>query len=412
MLSLIFPKQELTSASISVRWCLDAESLDKVFSNNHKPFIIFKIHYRTRYRTEFQIFPVDQFSAYLDLHYAGKTEITAFIVTADNNNIDLVYRMFVSNTSDRETLYSNTKYSKIRFKFESDLVGCETYEMSEQYSFEIDENLFGKELSDTTKFFLNRYWYRDKPKDQCDVRRRLMMWPFTTMIPLFFEFLFRMLWNIAYVFTFWSIGATLSYKHLIHPFSKMVDNYDCRNADWLPTIILKKIYKNQEIPSAVDMLVAAFAIPLLPLIVFISFMAIWLNSNLSAFNDWYLILAYGIGGTYAIITGLIALVTAIIFIANTGTRLFTRFISFMEDKCPKFIEVMLDKFFGGIEKINMFMYQLWNRLFPVAYDDHTKSMLICPNDEETCLPPIRFRDKSIKLMFADLKNKVCKPLPG
>jgi hypothetical protein len=79
-------------------------------------------------------------------------------------------------------------------------------------------------------------------------------------------------------------------------------------------------------------------------------------------------------------------------------------------KFTSFFDRLFDKLVIVIDKI---LYADFNT--PKSNTDlvDTKTaLLLCKDVNGQCLPELKLRDKSARLIFADIKNAVCKPMRG
>ena len=406
MLSLIFKETTLTSASIPVRWCLSPEALEEVEASGRKAFILIKLTYGQGYKPKRYLFPLDQFSAYLDVHRAGPISFQAVVVTVESDNKSILHYGFVADTCDREEAYPHTLFN---FEIDHKNYKAKTYDQSESYDFVMPKNLFGAEIPEWTKFYVNRYWYseRNKCQDECEQRRRVMLFFVTTFLILLFEFLGRFLYNLVSTAFAYSILAPVGFTYIRHPFTKF-------NLEKTPCLIETLIEKrNQKYFSGLGLFVLVA-----PFIPFIALVFMALISLMSDYPIHIGILVY-LGGYYSAAL----VVYMLIKLGIVLKRWFNALDKFLSNNVSNVIENMIGCVVGGIGALATgflfvctapFMWLL-NRIEPEAeYHkvERTRALLTCPEKDGQCLPPISVRDKSARLIFADIKNKVCKPMQG
>ena len=416
MLTLVFPKKELTSASIQIRWCLDSQTLQKIEATQRKPFILIKLDYtkRSQSKADYQLFPLGQYTSYIDLHFSGPVSISAVIVTASCNSKYAIERCFLYNTYDRNDVYENTEYL-IKVTEDPNVGVLErtvnTFDISPSYKFDIDSSLFGKELSARQKFYVNRYWYSEKHKckDECDQRRRLMLFPFTTLPILIVEFLARFLFNLSATLAHWSILVPVTTKYICHPFTK----FEVEDTEHLFTKVCGKIDQkySQEWYHGIFLFLS---IPFIPLLALIAIITIDCNTKniLRQLISTYFIGAYD----FELIIVLAAIVST--FSLTQAKKLG----SYLNKKLPKVAINILDSvlnvfehIFEGFLKIAFYPVIIIEKFMykeDITSEERHRSLLTCDDNTGSCLPELKASDKSVKLIFADLKNKVCKPLRG
>lgn len=393
MLTLIFPKTELTSAAIPVRWCVDEEALKVSTQDGLNPFILFRIKYNSGHPTSFKLYPLDQFSAYLDVHHPGQVDIEAFLVTSTQNNIDAIRNRLMSNGYDRETAYAFSQYTLwfTSSSFKKEYI-IKTYDSSTEHSFDIDPSFFGKELPESVKFFVNRYWYQDKPVDECAQRRRIMLFPITTLWLVLLEGTFRWLWNFLGCMWFWSILVGARPSHLLHPFDEFMDKYDVRE--------MPNLYDWFEQTKYGNLTIVAFGlIPCIPLVYLTTVGVVYWLGSYSLLQALYA----GPAWLY-LFAGIVCICMAFIYfviyipgkwIGNNAPD----WVANLHNAIAERFWTMLDKFLDWMERMS-------------APSERKRELLLCHEENGECLPALTFKDKSVKLIFADIKNKVCRPMRG
>lgn len=393
MLTLIFPKTSLTSASIPVRWCVDEVALDVATSEGLNPYILIRMEYHSGHSPSFKLYPLDQFSAYLDVHHPGQVDIQAFLVTSTQNNKEAIRRTLMSGGYDRETAYAFNKYT-IHFGTATfrKMYTIKTFDASEEHSFEIDPSFFGKELPESVKFFVNRYWYQEKPVDECAQRRRLLLFPFTTLLPVLAEATFRWLWNFIGCIWFWSILVGARPGHLLHPFDDIMDKYDVQKMPNLYDWFSKSKYKDSMV-----MVIGLF--PFIPLVYIISVGLVYWRGDYSLLQSLYA----GPGWLYlivSIITIFAAFVYLVFYVPGKWIgKHAPDWIAELSNAIAERFWINLDKFLDWMERVS-------------APSERKRELLLCHDKNGECLPALTFKDKSVKLIFADIKNKVCRPMRG
>lgn len=393
MLTLVFPKTTLTSASIPVRWCIDEETLSTIDLTGLKPFIIFKIKYNKGFPSEYRLFPLDQFSTYLDIHHSGSVIIQAFIVTAEYNNKNAIRKAFMSSSYEREHLISFSEYwIDINPKKSDPCINVTTYNDSETHVFEVSSELFGKELPEWVKFYINRYWYENKPVDECAQRRRILLFPFTVLPILICEFILHMLWNIGGCLWYWSVLFGASPKHLIHPFDNFINQHDVRRMpifyEWVHK---QKWYEPYKDSLIIPIGLAPICIPLM----YIVFYIISLTIGYSAQESLYMNIVVYYEVVLCVTLFVVLIVFPIIWIKEHIPTYIADSVSYIVDKIVRFMDKMDNLYVSKPDKI-----------------ERTRELLLCHDKDGECLPEIKLKDKSVTLIFADIKNKVCRPMRG
>lgn len=390
MLKLVLPKKELTSASIPVRWFLDEQALMDINKTGLTPYICFNVYYERGRKSARHLFPLDQLSAYLDVHYPGTIKIMAAVVTSDKNRKSDIAKCFVADTCNKQYLYSNTAY-------DADKLGLKaivrTYDASNGLSIEVAEKLFGKELTAWSKFFVNRYWYRNKPIDECDQRRRLILFPFTTLPVLILDFLLREIRSVATTLLQWLFFYHFNLNNIIHPFSH---DYDL---DRDSSYIVKNIYDKFKIKKIGISTAVAISTPIMPVILIAEMFIIGEVHDKDIFT-LFKVIAFNYS---TLIIGFIFWWTAI----NIIVKPVSNFIELITDKIMRFISTKSSLISPVIDKIDA----LIDNTVHITVSRNLKTSPLLRGKDES-LPVIKLRDKSFRLIFADIKNSVCKPMQG
>ena len=213
LLQLVFPT-ELTSASLQVRWCLDAELLQTIRLTQKTAYVCISVCYSNRAR-DVHIYPLSQLQAYVPIHKAGESTMRATIAYSDVENKRDIEKCFVIKSVDRQFLESDTEYCPSYLSLKGTV---KTLSSSELYDLEIGPEAFGKPIPKWLSPYINMYWYRDSPIDDCDRRQRMMRFPFTTLPILTVHFLYRELLALFIIFTALLFGVWIkSPGSLRHP---------------------------------------------------------------------------------------------------------------------------------------------------------------------------------------------------
>lgn len=390
MLTLIFPKTELTSASIPVRWCVDKEGLANATLNGLTPFVLFKINYKF-HPAAFKLFPLDQFSAYLDIHHPGDVMIAAFLVTAEYNSKAAIHRVLIDNTYDREYLQEFcTHRTTVHNHGKKKDVTVSVYDGSFEHKFEIDPSLFGSELPEWAKFFVNRYWYERNPKDECGQRRRIMLFPITTLPIVVVEAIGRWIWNFVFCVVAWMCLVGASPRYLLHPFQRLCSSDDFSR---MPSVY-SWVDSNPKIPEVFWLLL----VPFTPVVYSISILVACTVANYTLLQALY-------AGP-----ALLYIISALVMVIGCG--LFFP-IKAIRDYAPDMItdayHAVVNKGWQLIDKLIDWMDA---RDAQDAHAERIRELLLCQDVDGECLPELKIKDKSITLIFADIKNKVCRPMRG
>lgn len=109
-----------------------------------------------------------------------------------------------------------------------------------------------------------------------------------------------------------------------------------------------------------------------------------------------------------------AIVQALLFLEKLIKSGGKRMQSYFTHKMPR-----LSAAFGSqgqvrrlIDYIDSLLNQSSSTILHTHEQDRETALLLCEQNNGECLPEIMLKDKTIRLIYADFKNKVCKPLQG
>lgn len=185
-MKLIVENTTVEQPTLTVRWCLTPEELASLRQPIEEKSII-RIFFIVDYANEYgskkrQIFysPYDRILDYLPLYHAGEVNIFPVIITGSWRSPDdscysdqikavIDSLMYVDSSSLADS--SKIKDSIIRSKERN---GDWQVITGEQLTVNVPAGIFAKEPSKFEKFWVN-LWFKDKPQDQCEFRRRRML---------------------------------------------------------------------------------------------------------------------------------------------------------------------------------------------------------------------------------------------
>lgn len=259
----------------------------------------------------------------------------------------------------------------------------------------MSEDLFGKELPEWIKFFINRYWYGwVKPKDQCDQRRRIMLFPFTTLPIILIEFILRMIWNTFCTLICWLIGLHVGFKHIFHPFDHILTSTTMSKGTWL----LNAVDNSAWMKKHKSMLAFVATIEFIP-IVYLFFYWLAIQAHYTYIEALYASLAL----FWIMVIALALLVGIVVLLKIAGAA----FDDVLKGKLTGWLD---NVYFKVVNKIDVVLN--WLESFLADDTERKRTLLLCHEKDGKCLPELTTRDKSFSLLFADIKNKVCKPMRG
>ena len=174
----------IDNASIPVRWCLSDDLIETVNNSDSKPKIVIIVTYKQDLydrKEERHIFDLNQVMAYIPLSKAGNVTITAhfFLVQSEAKKFT-------------ELVLEKDKYNRTKYEFKmNNLTSWDSYlslmykhiESSIDYNYEVPDSVFGKLPHPTILKLINRY-QTNTLIDECDLRRRYLIFPFKLLFPL------------------------------------------------------------------------------------------------------------------------------------------------------------------------------------------------------------------------------------
>jgi hypothetical protein len=402
MLNLII-KHDNDAAVAQVRWCLDEGGLEVLAALKQTPYIMLHVRYEDKGSTKdsYQLFPVNQYQAYLPMRFAGKVRINAVIVTSSDNETQPILDAITHSGHRSGVIYKafstwtveNPRYTNRHPDRYPVYINVNTFEMSIDNYIEVSESGYGAELPAWLGFVVNRYWYdKKRPADQCAQRRRVLAAPITN-VPLFLvEFVIRVVYNVVYVLIMTLLGMTSrAWSVILHPFDDSADP----SIEWnhQHQYGLRKLERFTTKHGFNDCMGIGLIMLFLPVVV------------------------PGLGVLMGIIVAAVA---------HSHSMLFLHALMIV---IGSYLSLLVAFGLGcviyyGVSSV-LYTMDIWHRMliwfdakFPIPVpdqyltDERAKILLTCPTGDSNCLPELKTADKSWWLRFLELKYKVCKPLQG
>ena len=431
MLELVIGKESgvIDNASIPIRWCIDTETMEKL--KDHKNVkILIQVKYDQWTEDRFMV-KLSNYMTYVPCRRAGEVEISAYLVYAESEKRSLNYAL--------DTVFMMRDGAKYTRGFNIDCpIGKELYIKHDDVSFghcsmleivhdtykvNIPKNVFGKELPKWFDDLVNRY-LSSKTYDECGKRKRVMGFLFVRSWFMMLDALaseLRMIAMFGMALMFGWYHITL--KRLKHPFkegwecwSKILKNdvksknivelmYDITHAK------AKKKYKTYEqnyIPKFFGQLAAAASLPMIPVIyagyVVLGITTVGMPLEIALITPFLtntaILIVLGICTVFigGIIAGLVWIFNILVDKFSLGT----------------IVNWIIDPIFNTFDWIveKSLLLEKWiNDFFDRR--DLKKELLTCNGDANsvtTDIKKIPLKERSIQLMYLDIKNKVCKPM--
>lgn len=371
MIELFVSDNDATNGTIAVTWCVSHETLDLLAGQDVKdPQVMIVVSPEgdnyTKSKEYRKVVPLKDLMTYIEFRVPGKNRISAVVSyktkkEAKEKYLIKDYGEFVSTVLN----YEGDDYA-------SWLKGEDQVHMlSAPISVNVPRECFASEPPAWEKVWVNHF-FRHKPIDQCNYRRRRL---FAYLVQPFIMF------ALALVKLFLLLVATLiasrgwSLKYLLHPLT-----YDLESSTEVlkgGSICIRRLPEDDlrgDPPNLPWYLLKKFCLlPLMPLI------AIPL-ALLAHFHVLW------VGGL--VIAGLLAILLVFFLFASGAAK---------------------DLFFGAIDLITKLFSKLpSDDLWYMRQDE--MAMIICDGrKKKASLSALPAKKRTLSLRFNDLKSKVCRP---
>jgi len=376
MFELQITDTDITGGSIPVSWCLNKETLDKIIAEyGPDPSVVLIVaptqHYHLS-KEKRKIVPLRDLMAYLDFKTAGPNRIWAFITklsTKDARKAFLDYWGFISPDGD--------EWGSHFRKDDQDFDDTDYQPAYGTYvDIDIPKSAFAPEPAPWEKNWVNLFFSK-KPIDQCNFRRRRILAYTLQPIIMFLYIVMRaFITLVALLF-----GArNFSLQPLFHPLS--TDMEDQISVFGGGTIFIRK---NPPIPK---------------------FDAT--KSNLQNF----LIFLWVLLRKAIFLPFMPPILFLIVFTAIVSSKLIFILTLICVVLVSLFIIVILIAFFadGGLSKLQDWIDNKFGNKDTGMLSEEEIRLLVCsPDRQPVTMDNLPANKKSIKLRFADLKSKVCRP---
>jgi hypothetical protein len=206
MLQLQVASNDVSNGNLAVAWCVDAETLKTLADLNiSDPQVVIitapteHYHHSKEYR---KIVPLKDLMTYVEFKSSGPNKIWAFI----------------SVRKPKET--KNRYLRRENGVFYTDLLQVDGSDFIEKHdvwdapavSVEVPQGAFAAEPPQWEKEWVN-FWFRQKPQDQCEYRRRRLL-AYTVQPVAFFLLMFIRTMMLLFASLYLSRGMTL--KYIVH----------------------------------------------------------------------------------------------------------------------------------------------------------------------------------------------------
>ncbi len=445
------PGGEILNGDVAVRWCVTPALVAKLEEDGVIDPHVLLVSANEGREMQRQMVPITELMTYVRFTRAGEQDLFGFIISGADGRKKLQSTYFRKTNGDYETdiMFTYTKQPH------DDLHGeyCRT-----SVKVAIPAGVFGKEPSAWMKWYVNA-WHSSTGKivDECHYRRRLMIAFTLKVIPfLIFTFgliVFRLfISGVMMLAGYWKNNLILRcfrpYKWTnmeLHVF----DGIDYSNN---PLIIQRKhTYENWQGQKITEHIPMAFTVPFIPLVLALQAFIV------GTFAEYF-------GQTMLTIT--VALLTvAVLFDIGyaiklwfANTAVFKKMANFMDgrfyvlsnylDAHPVVLKTLGYSIFTFIVGLSAFMifinagiltfiiglimafgifvavtfhylepFLTWlDNIYGISADQNNYGEikeLLCPKDEDNLRPNYNYippKQRTVRLWYLDLKNKVCKPM--
>lgn len=371
MIELSVSDNDVTSGSIAVSWCVSHETLDLLAKENiSDPQLVICVSpdgelysSKKEYR---KVVPLKDLMTYIEFRVPGKNRISALISYKNRKNAKNKYLSKNNGDYDSNILnYDGSDYSTTIHSM--DQIDRELL-LSTPIIVNVPQACFAPEPPAWEKLWVNHF-FRDKPSDQCNYRRRRL---FAYSVQ---PFIFIVLSLIKLLFL---LGATLigsrnwSLKYLLHPLT--YDEFECAEVLKGGTIFIKTSSPDDlSNYSLWSFFKKACRLALMPIIWILIVVSVYLN------------VLHIILGTIGILAVIVLLI--VFFVEGWAANTFF------------WCSEKLYNFFNGAQE-NQFWYLKQEEM----------DMIICDNRKKTTkITDLPSKKRTFSLKFSDLKSKICRP---
>lgn len=229
MFELQVASRDVTNGNIAISWCVTPETLQYLAANKVKdPQVIIVVaptenyHSRREYR---KVVPLQDLMTYLEFKASGENQIRAFISTKSRKDARGSYLSKEDGDYKTDILSEDGKEWGYIFGGKYQTHTTESGDEEQVYArspdlpaptvmVNVPAGVFAKEPAKWEKTWVN-HWFRSKPQDQCDFRRRrLLAYTVQPLVMLLDVLVVRTLMLLVSTL-WWSRGMSLKYH--FHP---------------------------------------------------------------------------------------------------------------------------------------------------------------------------------------------------
>ena len=411
----------IDNASIPIRWCLTKSLLDHINEEEYlSPQILIEVEYISMTgqgndfvaRVERQLFPLNQFIAYIPLSRSGIVNISAFIVGIKKGSIKIYSHVLLSKVYGDYDTTDLANRRRIHYSLKDGSGACEIVMISNalDYRMVIPAGIFGKKPPEWLLSLINRYQNKNLV-DECALRQRWMMFPFKYLFLILPEGILRLLGITMAYLTLWVCGSyNLSTMYFRHP---LIYGLLCYNHDTIPHRIDKFVNSKTIWQGIGNLFIMCYTIPAIPILALaISYWAI----KIALVPVWPAFwLTLGAPAMLCIAVCLIAGIVYAIYRLGKSILYWMTDIIFTNNTLTKIVNFISRPFEWVVDLADNFALWCESRASRKQHDELLKyeKYLTCNNDPHSVtadVSKIAILDRTPSLIYHDIKNRVCKPL--
>jgi hypothetical protein len=424
-MDLVIGKKDgsIDNASIPVRWCLTKPLLDAINESDYiNPQVLIQVEYLSNYvkgaepyvaHTDRHLFSLDQFIAYIPLSRAGAVNVSAFLVGITEGETKCYARALLDRRDSYDYRLDNLDTRLYVSGWSRSLdrdVQIDFIAKALDYKLQIPAEVFGKKPPAWIMNLINRYG-NGKLVDQCALRRQMMLFPLKApfiLVEAVLRFTSMVIWYLMLAFAgFKDIPASM----MVHPLTYWAGDFGRREMTYYTTnaeyssMGFGKLWVNglwliHRIPVLLVSVIGVWvygAFAALPAIVLTQTQFVFMVVLAPTLT--YLAASLCAGLALAITLGVIALhklVGHVKLVAGIVKVIAAPFI-FIE-KC----------YYGTVQLLEQ--HEVRKRKLALARSERYLTCNNNPHGVTADVSAIPLADQSVKLMYNNFKNKVCKPL--
>lgn len=366
MFKLQVANPDATGGNLLLTWCADQDLLKKLLDNGiTDPQVVIVVAPTTNYdisKEYRKVVPLKDLMTYVELKVAGPNKIWGFVYDTVDLRASRVRDKFLGRNSGQFDTWV----------LSSDGNGFSPYhdyDSSDPISIEVPKQVFAKEPAQWEKTWVN-HWFRDKPQDQCDFRRRRLLAYTVQPVAVALDLLVRSVFLL--LSTLW-LSRGMTFRYLLHPLSYALgDGWDVMEGGSWAIANLPEDEAGGYPELTLSYVVRKFwKAPLMPVVLCVGWALYHFHMLWAALLVIWIVLIF-LGGVLLIASGAIT-------------------------HC--------------VDSLGKWLSSQKEETAPWYLDQEEIDLVTCnPNmAKRTSIKALPRRHRTVKLRFQDLKSKVCRP---